>query len=337
LDSVTHIVIGAAIGEVALGKKIGRWSMLVGAIAKSLPDFDLFYTGLSDNRAYICHHRGHTHSLFWEAIYALPLAFLLVKIFSNKFSFSRSYIFLLACLWGHTLLDLCTNYGTRLLLPFTNQPYSINTIAIIDLLYTLPMLLLFIIAWFIKNTTTRFKIQTVALIYCFAYLGYTFYNKQNANAIAKQNIQQAQLPSKYSITNPIPLSNELWYVLTADDSMLHVAEYAVRFPNKKLVWHSYPKYSSLLTTGEQTADKKMLQWFGGDFIVNRQVGDTLCVYTTKFGRTNTREETLEKSFVIHYKLFKYQGKQMLTMAEPEIGKEEFNKTIESMWNMYEGK
>lgn len=56
MDSVSHIVIGAAIGEIFLGKKIGRWGMLLGAIAKSVPDFDLFYTGLSDPRAYMCDH-----------------------------------------------------------------------------------------------------------------------------------------------------------------------------------------------------------------------------------------------------------------------------------------
>ena len=54
MDSLSHIVIGAAIGEIFLGKKIGRWGMLLGAIVKSAPDFDLFVTGLTDPRAYIC-------------------------------------------------------------------------------------------------------------------------------------------------------------------------------------------------------------------------------------------------------------------------------------------
>jgi inner membrane protein len=99
LDSLSHIVIGAAIGEVFLGKKIGRWGMLVGAIAKSLPDFDLFYTGLNDPRAYMCEHRAHTHSLIVEALYAIPIAWLLMKIFKNKISFSRMYVFMMVCLW----------------------------------------------------------------------------------------------------------------------------------------------------------------------------------------------------------------------------------------------
>ncbi|MBK6521806.1 MAG: metal-dependent hydrolase [Sphingobacteriaceae bacterium] len=151
MDSVSHIVIGAAIGEAFLGKKIGRWGMLLGAIAKSAPDFDLFYTGLADPRAYMCEHRAHTHSLFIEALYAIPIAWLLVKLFKQKVSFKRVLLFMLACLWGHSLLDWCTNFGTQLLLPFTNENYSLNTLAIVDLLFTLPMLLMILIAVFHKK------------------------------------------------------------------------------------------------------------------------------------------------------------------------------------------
>lgn len=54
MDSLSHIVIGAAIGEVFLGKKIGRWGMLLGAIAKSAPNFVcLFVAGLTDPRVYM--------------------------------------------------------------------------------------------------------------------------------------------------------------------------------------------------------------------------------------------------------------------------------------------
>ena len=39
MDSLTHIVLGAAIGEAVLGKKIGRIAMLWGALADTIPDF----------------------------------------------------------------------------------------------------------------------------------------------------------------------------------------------------------------------------------------------------------------------------------------------------------
>ena len=42
MDSLTQIVLGAAVGEAVLGKKIGSRAMLWGAIAGTIPDLDVF-------------------------------------------------------------------------------------------------------------------------------------------------------------------------------------------------------------------------------------------------------------------------------------------------------
>jgi hypothetical protein len=54
MDSLSHIVIGASIGEIFLRKKNRTLRVCLGAIAKNAPDFDLFYTGLADPGAYMC-------------------------------------------------------------------------------------------------------------------------------------------------------------------------------------------------------------------------------------------------------------------------------------------
>ena len=38
MDSLTQIVLGAAVGEAVLGKKVGNKAMLWGAIAGTIPD-----------------------------------------------------------------------------------------------------------------------------------------------------------------------------------------------------------------------------------------------------------------------------------------------------------
>jgi inner membrane protein len=77
LDSLTHIVLGAAIGDRILGKKIGRKAAWIGALLlKHFPDFDLLYSGLNDPRKYILYHRSYTHSFFVELLTAFPMAWL---------------------------------------------------------------------------------------------------------------------------------------------------------------------------------------------------------------------------------------------------------------------
>ena len=41
MDSVTQFMLGAAVGEAVLGRKIGRKALLYGGLAGTLPDLDV--------------------------------------------------------------------------------------------------------------------------------------------------------------------------------------------------------------------------------------------------------------------------------------------------------
>jgi inner membrane protein len=332
MDSVSHVVIGAAIGETFLGKKIGRWGMLLGAIAKSMPDFDLFYTGLNDPRAYICDHRAHTHSLFIEVLYAIPIAWLLVKLFKQKVSFKRMYLFMLACLWGHSLLDWCTGFGTQLLLPFTNENYSLNTLAIVDLLFTIPMLIMVLIAVFYKkNSIRRNKLAQTTLIYCFIYLGFTFFNKVRAENIVQESIAKNNIPVIDHMTNPTMLNNILWYSVGSNDSTVFVGEFSLLHREHPIKWHSYPRNQYLMQQCKSKKDIEILKWFSDPYTIAQANGDTLNIYAVKFGRTNMQETELKKTFVFHYKLYQKDGKEMMGMEQPNEKNANLKEGFDDLW------
>jgi inner membrane protein len=338
MDSVSHIVIGAAIGETLLGKKIGRWGMLLGAIAKSAPDFDLFYTGLSDPRAYMCDHRAHTHSLFIEALYAIPIAWLLVKLFKQQVSFKRMLVFMLACLWGHSLLDWCTNFGTQLLLPFTNENYSLNTLAIVDLLFTVPMLTMVLIAVFCrKNTVRRNKLAKASLVYCFVYLGLSFVNKAMAEHLVKESIVENKIPVTAHITNPTMLNNILWYAVGSNDSTLFIGEFSLLHRKNPITWHKYPRHQQLMQQSKSKRDVAILRWFGDPYTIAQANGDTLNIYAVKFGRTNMQENELQKTFVFHYKLYQKNGEEMMGMEQATEKNTNLKEGFIDLWERINGR
>ena len=73
MDSLTQIVLGAAVGELVLGRKVGNKAILWGAIAGTIPDLDVlnryFFDDLRANEL----HRGITHSI----VFSLAMAPLL--------------------------------------------------------------------------------------------------------------------------------------------------------------------------------------------------------------------------------------------------------------------
>ncbi|HLP38350.1 metal-dependent hydrolase, partial [Lacibacter sp.] len=65
MDSITHIALGACIGEAFFEKGFGKKAMLWGALAQSIPDIDFvasFWMGTADD---LLAHRGFTHSLLF--------------------------------------------------------------------------------------------------------------------------------------------------------------------------------------------------------------------------------------------------------------------------------
>ncbi len=79
MDSLTQIVLGAAVGEAVLGRKIGNKAMLWGAIAGTIPDLDVYIKLFTDPITATEMHRGISHSLLFSILMAPILAWFVRK------------------------------------------------------------------------------------------------------------------------------------------------------------------------------------------------------------------------------------------------------------------
>ncbi|MBA4058037.1 MAG: metal-dependent hydrolase, partial [Marivirga sp.] len=65
MDTITHIAIGACIGELLAAKRIGKKALVVGSAAQIIPDIDLFYALWMSPSSNALAHRGFTHSFLF--------------------------------------------------------------------------------------------------------------------------------------------------------------------------------------------------------------------------------------------------------------------------------
>ena len=77
MDSLTQMVLGAGVAEIALGKKIGNRAMVWGAIAGTIPDLDVLANVFMSPIDALAFHRGITHSLLVNVVLALILGFVI--------------------------------------------------------------------------------------------------------------------------------------------------------------------------------------------------------------------------------------------------------------------
>ena len=84
MDSLTQIVLGAACGEVCLGKKIGNRAMLWGGIGGTIPDLDIIGNLFLDEAAALAFHRGISHSITFAILGAFLFGWLVHKFYDWK-------------------------------------------------------------------------------------------------------------------------------------------------------------------------------------------------------------------------------------------------------------
>lgn len=272
MDSLTQIVLGAACGEIALGKKIGNKAILFGAIGGTIPDLDviignLFFNNQIDQTAF---HRGFMHSMVFAVIASLVIGFIVFELYnSGKRKGTTTikdwiWLFFLS-IFTHPILDSFTPYGTQLFLPFTDYRVAFNNISVVDLMYTLPFLICMIGTMFFKRTNPRRVKWAKAGIYISSfYMLLTIGNKLYVDTIFKKSFQEANIPFNRFSAQPTIGNNILWYGIAESDKNYYATFYSIFDHSdsaEKII--TIPKNHNLLNM--ENPDLKILRWFSKDY------------------------------------------------------------------------
>lgn len=124
MDSLTHIALGACMGEAFAGKTVGKKAMLWGALAQSLPDIDFVAGTWLHTSDELLAHRGFTHSFLFCFLAAPVMAFFAERWHRpHNISFRKWWLFFGAAIFIHVFIDAFNNYRDRLVQAFLTKEY----------------------------------------------------------------------------------------------------------------------------------------------------------------------------------------------------------------------
>lgn len=209
MDSLTQIVLGAAIGEATVGQKIGRKASLYGAVLGTLPDLDVFWVKNAVDS--FTEHRSFSHSLIVFLLLSPLFALFLrrwhpIDVHKKDISFRYWTLSVYAILATHALLDWFTVYGTQLLWPLTTYPFGLGSIFIVDPLYTVPFLVLLLTTII---TRKRLPVLLGIALSC-SYLCWSLLAQSSQHYHFTKQLKQEGINVKQSMTLPMPLNTLLW-------------------------------------------------------------------------------------------------------------------------------
>lgn len=177
MDNLTHGLFGLAIGAL---RRPGRSPegklaptdkavLLTCVIAAELPDLDTLWPASNDVLGVLMAHRGPTHSLLAAPFVALVAAGMGKLVFRSA---RMPVLWAWGCLsvvFAHLLADAWTGWGTRLLLPFSDQRITWDWTLVVDPFVTVPMLVAAI--WALRRRDQWRRIVLVGAAVATVYVG----------------------------------------------------------------------------------------------------------------------------------------------------------------------
>ncbi len=319
MDSLTQIVLGAAVGEAVLGKKLGNKAMIWGAIAGTIPDLDVLAGPFQDLVQELYYHRSITHSILFAVVLSPILGWLLSTIFKSSDVTRKewTWFFFLAFI-THAALDCFTTWGTKIFYPFSDYPVSFNSIFVIDPLYTIPFLVCVLGAMFFKRTDIRRKKwNNVGLILSSTYLLLTVVFKFMADKVFIQNFETQNILYLQYSTKPTIFNSVMWSATAEVDSGYYIGYYSLLDSDKNINFKYFPKYHHLLQP--YLPDKKLEKLIAiteGYFIVkSTENGVKIC--DLRFGQPDGFADA-KLDFTFEYLISGEKGNLLMKQSENDF-------------------
>lgn len=290
MDSLSQIALGSAVAVAVMGRHTSvKKAALWGAIAGTLPDLDVLID-YGDDLSNMVQHRGFSHSLFYLSLFSPLLALLICKIHADMANYKRWLLAIWLVLLTHPLLDTMTIYGTQLALPFSNYPFGIGSIFIIDPLYTLPLLVG--LAWVLLKGRRSLAANTAGLVFSSCYLLWSVAAQQHVLQTAQQQLSATQY--NQVLVTPTAMNTLLWRVLVMTDTAYYEGFYSILEKNTEITFQAFPLDQQLYRQYQLHPDVQTLASFTHGFYALSQEQDKVLVTDLRMGQ----QQNYAFSFVV---------------------------------------
>jgi inner membrane protein len=303
MDTLTHVVMGACIGEAFFERGFGKKAMWWGAMAQSIADIDFIAFLWMDTPSALMAHRGFTHSIAFLFLFTPVFALLADRVHRpHNIRFLKWLLFFAAQMAMHLLLDLCNNYGMGLFEPFVHERYALNLLYVADPLFSFFPALAF---WkLIKlNRYSRRRIRWVNLAFASSiiYLGIAIWCKRNMLLYVNRSDSKINEVVRNQLITPAPFQIFLWYAVLKTDSGFWIQYRSVFDQKKSATWTYHPQQTHDLKEVHDHENLQHLVRFSNGFYLAEKRNDSLFFSDLRFGQVLGWHH-VHNPFVFHYLL-----------------------------------
>ncbi len=332
MDSLTQLLLGAAVGYACGGKRLGRPALLIGAVAGTLPDLDFIFSAFAkDDFSYLYHHRGFSHSIIASITLPVLWAWITTKLRPN-WNFVTLYA---VYFWGaftHIWLDSLTTWGTQIFWPAALR-VAFNTVFIVDPIYTVFLLAGVGVSLFLSMHKKRQWVVIAALLLSSLYLvwgiGVKYYLNPKFEAVFSEN----NIRTNRISTKPTAFNSILWLGVAESDAAYHLTFVSLIDKTHHQKVYTIPKNQEISPDYLTTKTKQILAYTNGYYIV-KKTDKGYIIHDLRYG-TLGDPFVFGEQFVFSYELKKISESEVeVTVLNPKV--QAPHKLFKALWLRLKG-
>lgn len=329
MDSLSQIVLGAITFALVKDKEIGKKSLLYGAVLGTIPDLDVLLNPFFNSVEQLAIHRAFSHSIFFSIL----LSLLAAKWFSKKYNSSyMSWVWAsFLALFTHPLLDICTTYGTRILYPLSKSYYSLNNVFVVDLGYTVPLLLAVIALWIMKNKNPkRSLIIYISLLLSTGYLLWGLLISTSIENKFETVLKEKKINYEKITIVPTPFNTFLWQAVIKTKDGFYFSDYSIFDKQMNTTFHFEKSENQLLPELQKRPELEPFFNFAKGYELVRKKDKEIIVEVTKFGPIDIKNNQAQFLFPL---CIKEDGSYEIKQNPPK----NFDKILNKLFIRVQGK
>lgn len=295
MDVITQTALGAAVGALVLGPKLGRPAIGWGAFFGVVPDLDALLMPFLDTAVDLHLHRGFSHSLLIMLAATFGLAKPLAKRWKRqKVTPQRAGWFVFLVWSTHVLIDCFTVYGTQVFWPFWRHPVSFDNLFIIDPLFTLPLLVA--VVWGLRIDIKRWKkregvrMTAICLAISSLYVGLSFWAKHAVASRVAADLAARGIGWERRMEAPAPFSILLWRAVVEREGEFWVGYRSLFDGESPIRWTIFPKKGEIPSAVSDHFEVRSVRRFSKEWWLTRETSRGVWMMDLRFGEYREWDE-----------------------------------------------
>ncbi len=310
MDSVSQFALGAAVSVAVMGRRTAVWkAALWGGIAGTLPDLDAFIDHGDAVRNMVL-HRAASHGLFWLTLAAPLLGWLAARVHGEGARWQRWSLAMGLALVTHPLLDTMTVYGTQLLQPFSDYPYGVGSIFIIDPLYTLPLLVGVTLA-LARREGRGLRANAWGLGLSTVYLAWSAAAQWHVRGVVNDSLAASGRPAQRVLVTPAPFNTVLWRVVVMREGGYEEGFYSLLDDAPRVRFEAFASDSALERSLQDLPAVRRIAAFSHGFYKVHERGGEAYITDLRMGQ--------EPGYVFSFRVARREGERWVPVTAANAG------------------